>query len=143
MCGVRRKRRTTAGKAVREDFPTRAWHVAHKRCEDEVVTLFRERRAILSAVSTSANKGLKVGRDPEAPDRPPHVWAGSKVFEGAWKTPVLFSRVNCTITAPSLAGMRYRMRDWHWKIIGEGTMAADGVLAIPAKLPVFLVELER
>jgi hypothetical protein len=100
-------------------------------------------RAVLSAVSTSANAGLKVGRDPQAPERPGHVWAGSKVFSGAWKTPVLVSRVRCTVTAPALAGMRYRLRDWRWDTIGEGTVGADGRLALAASKPVFLVELER
>jgi hypothetical protein len=100
-------------------------------------------KAVLSAVSTSANKGLKVGRDPAAPDRPPHVWAGSKVFEGAWKTPVLVSRVNCTVTAPALAGMKYRMRDWYWKVVEEGVVADGGKLTLSADKPIFVVELER
>jgi hypothetical protein len=100
-------------------------------------------RAVISAVSTSANKGLKVGRDPAAPERPGHVWAGSKVFEGAWKMPVIVSRVNCTITAPALAGMKYRMRDWYWNIVEEGQVGKDGKLTISAAKPVFQVELER
>ncbi|MDA3959373.1 MAG: hypothetical protein PF961_01180 [Planctomycetota bacterium] len=100
------------------------------------------RRAILSAVSTSANTGLRVGRDPEAPDRPRHVWEGSKVFERG-TLPVRFSRVACTVTAPALAGMHYRMRDWRWQVIAEGEIAADGVLVIDGTLPVFVVELER
>ncbi len=101
------------------------------------------RRAVISAVSTSNNKGLVVGRDPKAPDRPGHVWAAAKVFSGAWKKPVLFSRVDCEITAPAIAGMTYRMRDWHWQVVEEGTIGADGVLHISARKPIFLVELQR
>ncbi len=102
-------------------------------------------RAVISAVSTSANKGLKVGRDPEAPDRPGHVWQGSKVFAPKWDShdPVQFSRVNCTVTAPALAGMKYRMRDWHWNVIGTGQVGADGMIEISAKAPVFMIELNR
>ncbi len=99
--------------------------------------------AVISAVSTSNNKGLVVGRDPAAPDRPPHVWAGSKVMAGAWKTPVIVSRVNCTITAPALAGMTYQMRDWQWKIVGEGKVSPDGKVVISADVPVFVIELSR
>ncbi|MEX2380884.1 MAG: hypothetical protein WD490_00725 [Opitutales bacterium] len=100
-------------------------------------------RALISAVSTSANRGLKVGRDPDGPERPPHIWAGVKVFEGAWKTPVEVSRVDCVISAPALAGMTYRMRDWRWNVVAEGELGADGRLEIPGDLPVFLIELER
>jgi hypothetical protein len=99
-------------------------------------------RAVVSAVSTSANRGLEVGRDPKAV-RPGHPWAGSKVFKGAWKKPVIVSRVNCTIAAPALAGMDYRLRDWRWDVIGEGQVGRDGALTISARDPVFLVELER
>jgi hypothetical protein len=100
------------------------------------------RTAVISAVSTSANKGLKVGRDPKV-DRPRHIWHGSKVYAGAWKRPVLVSRVNCTVAAPALAGMTYRMRDWYWKVVEEGKVGADGRLAVSAKKPVFVIELER
>jgi hypothetical protein len=99
--------------------------------------------AVLSAVSTSANKGLKVGRDPKCGDIPRSVWHGSKVFAGAWNRPVLVSRVNCTVTAPALAGMHYRMRDWYWKVVEEGKVGKSGKIAISASKPVFLIELER
>jgi hypothetical protein len=35
------------------------------------------------------------------------------------------------------------MRDWHLKIIQQGTIGADGVLVIPNTLPVFDVEIVR
>ncbi len=100
------------------------------------------KKAMISAVSSSANTGLKVGRDPKAPDRPGHVWEGSKVFARG-TLPVQFSRVACTVTAPALVGMQYRMRDWHLNVIGEGTIGADGVLVIPGFKPIFYIELER
>lgn len=100
------------------------------------------RTAILSAVSTSCNKGLKVGVDPKGQVRPGHAWARMKVFERG-TLPVQHTRVGCTITSPHVAGMTYRLRDWHWKVIGKGKIGADGALTLTADQPVFLVELER
>jgi hypothetical protein len=110
---------------------------------EDGLPLAESRRIVISAVSTSANDGLRVGRDPEAPDRPRHAWDGSKVSGGAWRTPVHVSRVDCVLTAPALAGMRYRMRDWRWNVIEEGLVGDDGRIAISADRPVFLVELTR
>jgi hypothetical protein len=39
--------------------------------------------------------------------------------------------------------MNYRLRDWAWKIIGEGKIDAGGTLVLKASDPVFQVELER
>ncbi len=101
------------------------------------------RTAMISAVSTSANKGLKVGRDPKGPERPRHVWEGMKIFSGSWKKPQIHSRVNCTITAPALAGMTYRMLDWHLKPVAEGKIGNDGKITIKADDKAFIVELKR
>ncbi len=98
------------------------------------------RTAVISAVSTSMNTGVKVSRDPKGPDRPGHVWAGLLVENTGTQS---VSRVACTITAPALAGMRYRMRDWLWNVVASGAIPADGVLAVSGTLPVFLIELER
>ncbi len=99
------------------------------------------RKAVLSAVSTSCNTGLKVGRNPDVV-RPRHVWEGMKVFERGTR-PVQVTRVGCTVISPHIAGMTYTLRDWHGKAIGEGTVGRDGAITIDAGQPVFLVELER
>ncbi len=103
--------------------------------------LGRCRGAVLSAVSTSCNSGLEVGPDPSV-ERPRHAWEGMKVVKKG-DLPVQVTRVGCTVASPHLAGMRYRLRDWHWKVLGEGTVGEDGVLTVEADQPVFLVELER
>jgi hypothetical protein len=91
----------------------------------DMQSLEKTRSAVLSAVSTSFNTGYD-----DASGNP-------------GKLPVLVARVAATIVAQPLAGMRYTMRDWHMKKIGEGTVKEDGVLRIPSSEPVFCVELER
>lgn len=85
------------------------------------------KKAAISAVSTSFNTGVKVEH-------------GEVVNNGT--TPVLVTRVGCTIEAPALKGMKYVLRDWHMNEIGKGTIK-DGTITISADQPVFLVELER
>jgi hypothetical protein len=99
------------------------------------------RSAMISAVSTSHNTGLRIGRNPEVV-RPRHSWDGITVFDKG-ELPVLHSRVGCTVESIHIAGMKYRMRDWHWNVIEEGRVDRRGRLAVPADRPVFLVELER
>ena len=107
-------------------------------------TLKDSRTAVITALGTSANTGLEVGPDPAfaAQPQPGNTWQAMKVLNRG-TTPVIFSRVNCTIKAPDLAGMRYTMRNWHWDIVEEGEIKEDGVLTISAKQPVFIIQLER
>lgn len=91
--------------------------------------LDRCRQAVLSLVASSFNTGFQV--DP----------ATRKVAYG--EAPVLVTRVGATLTAPQLAGMAWTMIDFDEKVLAEGTVAKDGVLVIPADLPVFLVEFAR
>lgn len=98
--------------------------------------------AIISAVSTSCNTGLKVAADPKGPERPGHPWESVKA-ENTGTLPVLVSRVGCTIASPALAGMRFCLRDWSWNIVGKGVVGPDGALKISAHKPVFIVELTR
>ncbi|MDA3962248.1 MAG: hypothetical protein PF961_15780 [Planctomycetota bacterium] len=98
-------------------------------------------RATISAVSTSHNAGLEVGPKPDVV-RPRHAWDGMQVTNNGGPEQ-LYSRVGCTITAPAIAGMRFVLRDWHMRSIGEGTVDAAGVIRIPEDQPVFIVELAR
>lgn len=86
--------------------------------------------ATLSLVSTSFNSGYVHSLD-----------AGGKAKGGGW--PVLTARVAGTVVCPAIAGMRYRLLDWHTKELGTGTVGADGVLQIPNTLPVWFVALSR
>jgi len=52
-------------------------------------------------------------------------------------------RAGATVTAPALAGMRWRMVDFDERTLAEGVVGADGVLTIPADQPVWLTELDR
>jgi hypothetical protein len=56
---------------------------------------------------------------------------------------VLVTRVGATVTAKSLAGMKYRMIDFNERVLVEGTIGDDGVLRVPADQPVWLTELTR
>jgi hypothetical protein len=59
------------------------------------------------------------------------------------KAPVLVTRVGGTVTAPALAGMRWRMIDFNQRVLAEGAVGADGILRVPADRPVWVAELER
>jgi hypothetical protein len=110
--------------------------------------LAETKRAVLSAVSTSFNTGYELdltrssgGRQ----DHPPRE--GLREFWGAHpknpgSAPVLVARVGVTVEAPQLAGMKYTLRDWHMRPIGEGVVEG-GSLVVPADQPVYLVDLTR
>ncbi len=107
------------------------------------------RRALLMAVSTSFNSGyeLDVTRSNQGMQRDGPKDVPPREFWGAWaakpgKTPVLVARVGVTVQSPHLDGMRYVMRDWHLRPIGEGVVT-DGTFRLPADKPVFIVEFER
>jgi hypothetical protein len=104
-------------------------YVAFSLYSEDGAPLEKTRRASLSLVSTSFNTGFKLAEG----DKP--AQAGG--------LPVLAARVGATVEAPALAGMRYRLLDWHFQELGAGTVGADGRLAVPADKPVFVVELTR
>ncbi len=89
------------------------------------------RRAVLALVASSFNTGLKIERQ------------GGKWKVDYGRTPVLVTRVGGTVTAKSLAEMRWRMIDFNERVLAEGTVGADGVLSVPADKPVWLTELWR
>jgi len=86
-------------------------------------------RISCSVVSTSFNKDFELDTS-----------GGRKHKRGT--TPVLVARVEATVECPALNAMKYVLRDWHMRKIGEGTVK-NGVLRIPADTPVFVVELTR
>jgi hypothetical protein len=93
-------------------------------------------RALVSAVSTSFNKGFVLDTDKELRE---FFGAGTKE---AGELPVQVARVGCTIECPAIDGMSYTLRDYHMKPIGRGTVRG-GKLTVPADKPVFVVELTR
>lgn len=92
--------------------------------------LDRAQRINLTLVSTSFNTGFRLGVD-----------NNGRTVQG--ELPVLTARVSGTIESPAIAGMSYRMLDWHAKAIGEGQVGADGVLNVPADQPIWVIELIR
>ncbi len=110
--------------------------------DSDAHSLAEARTAVVSAVSTSHNTGLKVGPDPEGPERPKQAWALMKVFDNG-SMPILYSRVGCIITSKHIVGMKYTIRDWHWKVIRKGKIGDTGRLTIKASEPAFLIQLER
>ena len=102
-------------------------------------------RAWLTLVSTAFNNGFRLNHDNVA--RGDLGYTG-KPYEGmtygsdvAGEPPVLTARVTATITTGPIAGMRYRLLDWHFREIGAGTVGES--LTISADQPVFTVELSR
>jgi len=102
---------------------------------------FREtRRAVLSLVSTSFNRGFRL--DP-----------GKFVSEFRWQAnpgaivalgeaPVDVVRVGATVVAPALDGMNYRMLDWELRELSRGVVRG-GRLSVPIDRPVWTVEFTR
>ena len=107
--------------------------------------LAQAQRVLVTLVSTSFNNGFKLNEDNVA--RGDLGYTG-KPYEGQTQDekaaiPVLVARAGATITAPALAGMTYRLLDWHLRELGKGTVTANGVVTIPADKPVFSMELRR
>lgn len=97
---------------------------------EDGLPLAKTRRATLFLVSTSFNTGLKMLMNERG------ISQG-----GDW--PVLHARVSGTVSAPALAGMRYRFLDWHLQPLAQGTVPAGGSLRIPSDRPIWIVELTR
>lgn len=89
------------------------------------------RSASISLVSTSFNSGFKIEGE--------NFTQSTKTAGGL---PVLTARVGAEIASPSLEGMSYTFRDWHFQEIGSGKIEG-GTLRIPDDKPVFFVELKR
>ncbi len=94
------------------------------------------KHAILSLVSTSFNTGFSLNTEGEI-----GVFSGADVGTPG-DLPVLVARVSGVVHAPALDGMRYVLRDFSMKELGQGVVK-DGTLVIPADKPVFLIELSR
>lgn len=111
--------------------------------------LARTAKALVSAVSTSFNTGYRLdltkstpGNHGEGPvDSLPQEFFGAYAAQPG-TAPVQVARVGATIICNDLRGMSYTFRDWQLHDIGHGVLT-DGVLTIPATLPVFVVELTR
>ena len=98
--------------------------------------------AVVSAVSTSFNKGFKLD---EGKLRGEFVWCQEKnkaATVSVGEAPVQVARVGATLELPMLKGMRYIERDWNMDAIGEGKLT-DGVLRISAEKKIFVIELKR
>lgn len=108
-------------------------YVGFQLSSEDGQPLARSRRVTLALHSTSFNSGYKNGED-----------NNGKAEAGG--LPVLVARVEATLVAPALAGMRVRFLDWHGQEIDPKLprkIGPDGVLKIPAKLPIWITELIR
>lgn len=101
--------------------------------------LAETRDAILSAMSTSFNSGFTLDASKIAQE-----WflSGETFPAKAGGMPVLFARVEATLDAGPLRGMRYRMLDWHRREIASGTIDGE-TFVVPADKPVWMIELTR
>ena len=111
-------------------------------------SLAKTKKAIISAVSTSFNTGFYVDTTKASGGMHQNGPKNEKPGEyfGAWcetgREPVRVARVGATIECPAISGMKYTLRDWHMRVIGEGVIK-EGRIAIPADKPVFITELNR
>lgn len=99
-----------------------------------------------SLVSTSFNHGFQLDHAKVAEGNLGHTgkpYQGMKLGDGKAKPPVLVARAGGVVTAPALAGMTWKAVDWHFRPVATGKVAADGVLAISADLPIYQIELSR
>lgn len=110
-------------------------YVAFTAASGDGHPLAESARIELSLVSTSFNTGFQMGERPVLYRPGPGTKAG--------KAPVLVTRVGATVGGAALAGRRYVFRDWHGRTLAEGQVGPDGVLRIPAQLPVWVVELTQ
>jgi hypothetical protein len=94
---------------------------------DDGLPLAESKTMRMIAVSTSFNDGFAIDE--------------SKVREWFWgkgaitndgKLPVRFARVSATLVAPQLTGCRYRVLDWHGKVVREGKVEAGQFQIDPA-----------
>jgi hypothetical protein len=101
-------------------------------------------KAYLSLVSTSFNSGFSIDEKAHAsrPYTPTREWGWDLDNLILGTPPVLVARVGATVHGEVLDGMKYRMVDWNFREIRKGIIR-NGMLEIPADLPVFLVELTR
>jgi len=72
----------------------------------------------------------------------PNIDEEKEIARGNVAVAEYFGRVGVTIECKDIDGMKYVMRDWHMRDIGQGTVAG-GVLKVPADKPVFVIELAR
>ncbi len=102
------------------------------------------KKAYISLVSTSFNSNFSIDTASwlKTPFNPSREWNMDPNSFNPGSLPVLVARVGATITSPSLASMRYRYLDWHFKEIGKGVIT-NNTLTIPSKKPIFLIELTR
>ncbi len=111
--------------------------------------LSKTEKAVLTALSTSFNKGYELDLTRSAKGMYQHgpMDVPPREFWGAWvgeqgKEPVQVARVGVTVKADAIDGMTYTLRDWGMNRIGGGTVQ-NGTLRIDSDKPVWVVELER
>jgi hypothetical protein len=89
--------------------------------------LAASKRIVLSAVSTSFNDGFKLDESKVTAE---WYWPNGALLD-AGKLPVRFARVSATIRHAGLSGTRYRVLDWHGKVIDEGAVEGDAFAIVP------------
>lgn len=107
-------------------------------------SLDKTEEAYISLVSTSFNTGFTIQEELHA-NRP---WSVQKEWTWDLKTlnlgsePVLVARVNASVSAPFLKGMKYELLDWHFNVLERGKIKNE-MFEIPSGKPVFLIKLYR
>jgi hypothetical protein len=115
-------------------------YVSFALVAEDGLSLEKSKKVYVSLVSTSFNNGFSLDNDSVAAGKP---YEGLKYGgDVAGKPPVLVARAGAEIKVPMLDGMKYVLKDWNFKKIGEGSIKA-GTIKFPADKPVFYMELSR
>lgn len=115
-------------------------YIAFAAVAQDGLPLPQSKRVTISLVSTSFNTGFQLNHDKLIKE---YIWHGNDgLTVSIGKPPALVARAGAILDAPALDGMRYTLRDWHLRPLGEGTVT-NAQLTIPADQPIFLIELHR
>ncbi len=127
---------------IYEPITNKEGYIAFALYSEDGKSLATCRKAAVSLVSTSFNKGFALAKQDfgDCPDHPLAKTAGKRRKRGG--TPVNVARVAGTVTCRAIDGMSFTAYDWNMQPINKGTVR-QGVLRIPNDKPVFLIRLRR
>lgn len=121
-------------------------YIAFAAVAEDGRPLAQSSKVMLSLVSTSFNWGFKL--DEESVAAGDLGYRGTPYKKMTWggrekgKPSVAYARAGATIHCPPLDGMRYTLKDWHFRTIAQGVVK-DATLRVPEDQPVFYIELSR
>lgn len=111
-------------------------YIAFALTVEDGQSLAISKKASISLQSTSFNTGFTIDADKVRANGIDQGTVNGGTF------PVLKARVGATVSSPDLNGMTYQFLDWHFNVLGTGTIT-DGKLAIPTDQSIFIVKLTR